>query len=482
MISNSKISDNSQDGEQKGRIPFAVLGGGISGLSLAYELRAAGFDARVFEKRTVPGGVIGGVEKEGFLFERGPNTLLEKPFNLGNLLSTLEIEGETIRTPLASQDRYIWHGGALRKVPTSPLSVLTTPLLTLKGKLRALAEPFIPRVKIDESLQKMIERRLGPEIYERAFLPMVQGIWAGDPAQMSAAHSFPILKQFERGHGGLIKGLIASARAKKEYRRMTGISLAPPSMVSFNRGLERLPRALADSLGPACQLGCDIETVTPLDGGGYRIQSRTESKYETWDCDRLALCADSGTVGKWIEPFEPELAAKLKAVHYAPLIVVGLGVEASSLKIPPGFGFLAARNQGLRILGVIFNSNFLPDRAPEGCAALTIMLGGDLDPDAMSLTDDAILDVVKRDLKTALGWNGEAKAFHIERWPRAVPRYGLDHAELIAAFEETETRRRDLWFCGNWRDGVSLGDRIALTHSLVWDEIGFRSDAKRQVE
>ena len=157
----------------------------------------------------------------------------------------------------------------------------------------------------------------------------------------------------------------------------------------------------------------------------------------------------------------------MRAVHYCPLAVVGLGVETGGSKIPSGFGFLVAPNHGLRILGTIFNSNFLPDRAPEDCAALTVMIGGDLDPEALTLEDQALLDLARRDVETALGRKLKVRSHHIERWSRAIPQYHMDHFAIIRELEKVEQRRPGLHLFGNWRGGVALGERIERAKELA---------------
>ena len=117
------------------------------------------------------------------------------------------------------------------------------------------------------------------------------------------------------------------------------------------------------------------------------MTGRAEGTVGSWETDAVVLAGEAWTTAKWIKELEPELSAALDAIHYCRLVVVGLGIRREDIEIPPGFGFLANRDQGLRILGAIFNSNFLPDRAPEGCAALTVMVGGDLDPSAANLDD-----------------------------------------------------------------------------------------------
>lgn len=446
------------------RADFLILGGGISGLSLAVWLREKGIEAVVLDKADRPGGVIGTIEKDGFVFERGPNTILDKYESLDELAKLVGLEAEVERTPMADHDRYIWHGGRLHKVPTSPPGILKTGLLSFGAKFRLLRELSVGAVEEDETLECFVVRRLGRQAYERAFVPMVQGIWAGDPARMSTEATFPLLKELERTHGSLIRGLnrgrnadqAKTARAKGEPTRQ---------MVSYRGGLQRLPEALAAKLGPAYRPGVEVREINETESG-FQISAAVDGHSENWFAEKVALCAEAGTVAGWIEDVEPNAAARLRAVHYCPLAVVGLGVETGGSKIPSGFGFLVAPNHGLRILGAIFNSNFIPGRAPEGCAALTVMIGGDLDPQAATLDEQALLDLARRDVEAALGGKLKVRCHHIERWSRAIPQYHMDHFAIVTELEKVEQRHPGLHLFGNWRGGVALGERIERAKEL----------------
>lgn len=439
-------------------LDLAVLGGGISGLALAAWATEAGLNVAVFDRSDRPGGVMDSARSGPFLFEVGPNTVLDRDPSFDALLQWAGLDGRALRVPMRGMARYIWHGGRLHAVPGSPISAITTGLFSWGGKLRVLREPWIPPVKDDESLEAFAVRRLGREAFERALVPMVSGISGGDPAQMSTEYSFPLMKALEREGGGLFRGMLAR-------RKQPG---APPRrplhMISFPEGLGELPRALATRLGDRYHAGRPIEAVTPSPNGrGFEIRSGAEQ----WTSREVALCAPAPAAAAWVRSWAPEAADRLDAVHYCPLAVVGLGVERGSLKLPPGFGFLTTKDSGLRALGAIFNSTFFPGRAPEGLELLTVMIGSDRDPEGASLPDDELLAQVRRDLATVLGWNGRAAETRIVRWPGAIPQYGLDHARLLRSLEAAENHFPGLHFFGNWRGGAAVGERVRLARELA---------------
>jgi oxygen-dependent protoporphyrinogen oxidase len=448
-------------------VDVLICGGGISGLSLATWLRRAGVEAVVLDRNATPGGVIGTLHQDGFIFERGPNTILDKYDSFNELVQLAGLEDEIIRVPLATQQRHVWLGGRLNQVPTNPLAFLRTPLLPREDKLNLFREPFVPPVRDDETVADFVRRRLGKAWLRNLVTPMVSGIWAGDPERMSTEHSFPVMKEMERDGGSLIRGAFRRIRRIAAERKAAGLPRRKKNLVSFLGGLQRLPIALAEKLGENYHSGVSITSLHPLEGGGFSVAALHGDHEETWTARELVIAAEADQAAKWVEPFDAETAIALRSVPYNRLAVVGLGLGAADAALPPGFGFLAPRGEGLRILGAIINSNFLPGRAPAGAAALTIFIGGELDPAAADLSEEELIEHVRHDLGLALQWRGAVRSAYVEHWPRAIPQYDMLHANRLRWIAAAEARWPGLNLVGNWRGGVAVGDRVETTLKLA---------------
>ena len=469
----SQTSQPSPDGSEAGRrVDVLICGGGISGLSLATWLGREGVEAHVIDKGAATGGVIATLRKDGFLFERGPNTILDKYPSLSRLIELAGLEEEVLRCPLKSQKRHIWFRGRLHEAPMGLLPFLLTPLLPLSGKLALLREPFVKARMDDESVADFVARRLGQSWARNLITPMVSGIWAGDPAKLSIAHAFPIMKKMEREGGSLLAGAVRHFRELRRKRRQAARDGEQPrrrgkSLVSFRDGLQRLPEALAAHIGERYHGSTRVERIEPLgDEGGFRVETSSRDIHDVWIARRLVVAAEADQAAGWLEAFDSEAAAVLRGFPYNKLVAVGLGLDANEARLPEGFGFLVPRGEGVRLLGAIIHSNFLPDRAPEGCAALAIFIGGDLDPAAADLGDDEIAGLVRRDLRKVLSWEGEIRSIHIERWPRAIPQYDLRQGERLRQLEAAKRRHPGLHLVGNWRGGVSIPDRVELSWQM----------------
>ncbi len=453
------------------RVDVLILGGGITGLSLAAWLRAREIDCHVIDKAELPGGVIRGLRKDGFLFELGPNTLLDKGPALAELIDWAGVTDQMIKLPMREQKRHVWLRGRLHEVPTGPLSFLTSPLLPLGAKLAILREPFIAARDEEESVADFVERRLGRAWLRNLITPVVSGLWAGDPARLSSAHAFPVMKQMERDAGSLIRGSLRHMRKARRQRRQAAATGTPrrqgKNLVSFREGLATLPEALARRLGDRYHNRTLVERIEPSEAsGGYQVETRQGDAREVWTARHVAVTTDAPAAARLLGDFDSEAAAVLRGFPTNKLVTVSLGLNAGEARLPEGFGYLVPRDEGVRMLGAIIPSNFLPGRAPEGCAALSIFIGGDLDPAAADLGDDEIVGLVRRDLRKVLGWDGEARALHVEHWPQAIPQYDMRHGERQRQLEAAERRHRGLHLIGNWRGGVSIPDRVQWTQQL----------------
>jgi oxygen-dependent protoporphyrinogen oxidase len=237
-------------------------------------------------------------------------------------------------------------------------------------------------------------------------------------------------------------------------------------MLSFKDGLQSLPRALAARLADRYHPRTSVETVSPLEGGGFTVRARRDGDPVAWTARHVVVAADGAPAADWVRAMDSGLAALLESFPYNRLIVISLGIERASATLPAGFGFLVPRGEELRILGAIVPSNFLPGRAPDGCAALSVFIGGELDDTAFDLADDEIEGVLCRNLRRAIGWDGRARAIHIERWPRAIPQYDLRHAARLRQIAQAEARWPGLHLAGNWRGGVGVPDRVEFARRL----------------
>ncbi|HZS05789.1 MAG TPA: protoporphyrinogen oxidase [Blastocatellia bacterium] len=439
-----------------------IIGAGISGLVAAYHLKKLGREVLLIESSDRVGGVIQSQDAEGFLIERGPNSL-RGTHEFLDLAEQLGLMNELV-TGDPKAPAYVCFNGNLHPVPMSPPALVRTKLISGRAKLRLLREPFIKarRDKGEESLASFIRRRLGPELLDRLVAPFVSGVYAGDPERMSVQATFGRLAEFEAEGGSILGGALRAARASREKSSRPKRSLRPYRLCSFRDGLQRLPEALAKALGESLMTGAQV-TGIGTDGASVKFEVSFEHRGERKIARSSALivAAPADAAAGLLGECAPEIAALVADVPYTALVSLPLGYRREQLGRPlDGFGFLAPRSEGLRILGSIWNSSLFPERAPEGWALMNNFIGGETDPEAVSLSDEELIRIAHNDLKKVLGVTGEPRRLPVTRRRRAIPQYNLGHAARVAKIEAALKNRRGLWLAGNYLRGVSLGDCI----------------------
>ncbi len=443
-----------------------IVGGGISGLSVAWFLHRRGVPVRVLEADGRTGGLIATERGDGWLVERGPNSTLQKPARpedaLGRLVDGLGLSARLLEAGRAGARRYVMRGGGLMALPGSPPAMLATGLFSLRAKLRLLAEPFIGRAGHEETIAAFVERRLGREFLDYAVEPFVSGVYAGDPRSLSVRAAVPRIHRLEVEYGSLIRGAIALGKAAK------GAGMPAGRLISFDRGMAALPEAIATALPPgSVRLGCRATSLR-ITAEGWEVGCEGPSGPAPERAERLILATPAGAAAALLEPLAPEAAALLRGIAYAPIVSAGLGYPRAAVGHPlDGFGFLVPRREGVRILGGLFSSTLFPDRAPPGQVLVTAFAGGATDPTVAEMEDRNLTALLHGDLARTLAIGAAPAPVHLFRHASAIPQYVLGHLERVDAIDRALTALPRLHLRASWRDGVSVADCIRNGEDLA---------------
>jgi oxygen-dependent protoporphyrinogen oxidase len=119
------------------------------------------------------------------------------------------------------------------------------------------------------------------------------------------------------------------------------------------------------------------------------------------------------------------------------------------------------------VLGTLFSSTMFENRAPTEVAVLTTFVGGRRNPDLATAGDAEIRGAVQEELARLLGAGADPMWSEVTRWPRAIPQYTMGHLLRIAKVEEAERSIPGLYFCANYRGGVSIGDCVKAGHATA---------------
>jgi oxygen-dependent protoporphyrinogen oxidase len=438
----------------------AIIGGGITGLCAAWQLRRQGVPVTVYEAADRTGGVIRSLRQGPYLAEYGPNTLLETSQRIKGLIEDLGLASRRNYSDPAAKARYVVRYGKPIDLPSGPLSFALTKLFTWPAKIRLFGVPFPPRGQgPDESVASFVTRRLGPEFLNYAVDPMVNGVYAGDPSRLSIRHAFPKIHVLEAQHGSLVKGTFMSARARRKKGEIPKTS-APK--VSFDHGLQVLPDALAQQLGESVELNSRVTALAAQPDGHWQVTVAKNGR-ETTRRHRFVLYTSPAYHIRNLRIQAPQAVdlSPLGEIYYPPVASVVLAFRQADIPHPiDGFGMLVPKLENFKILGSVFNSALFPGRAPAGEVLLTTYLGGAKNPSLAGESEDRLVEHTCQDLRTILGLRGKPTFRHLSIYPKAIPQYEVGYQRFKDLMDQAEQAMPGFYLAGHFRHGISLSDSI----------------------
>lgn len=449
---------------------IAIVGGGITGLAAAWEIRKADPDTRItlFEASAHFGGKIITRTLDGCLVEGGPDSLLtEKPWAI-DLCKELGLEDELLPSNDAQRSFSILFKGRLHPfpagcklfIPQKITPILTTSLLSPPGKLRMLLEPVMRHrmPEGDESLAAFTRRHFGQEALDRLAGPLLGGIYGGDPEDMSMAATFPRLRELERKHGSLVKGMAGMMRQANASARQ---GKAPALFTSLRSGMQSLPDALTRQLHPHLRANTPVTEL-------HKTQTGWQVNGERFDHVILALPAR--TAAKLVRQTDPELEALLSRQTASSSATLSLIFPKEAVNpLPAGFGFMAAHPLTSLLVGCTWTGNKFAHRESPGHFVCRAFLGG---PDAKNLIargadEDLILQALAA-LREVCPFLPQTPSGHwLQRWPDGNPGYALGHLDWLNALRAKEQEHPGLHFAGSSYDGISVSDCVRQARTLA---------------
>jgi len=434
----------------------AIIGAGITGLTLAYQLKKAGIGFTIFEKKNRIGGVIKTESKDGFLFERGPNSGVLSNMELWQLITDLKNDCDlSIGNPLAAK-RLIWKNNKWNALPSSILTAIKTPLFTFGDKLRVLGEPFRKKgANPDENLAEMVKRRLGNSFLDYAIDPFISGIYAGNPEYLIPKYALPKLYNLEQEYGSFIKGAIGKKKtvSKEEKSKIT------KEIFSFKNGLIDLVKALEKQIGSE-NIKLNQAVLINANEKGFTVNEETFS---------TVVSTINAKAIPQVSPFlAKEKIAKITNLQYAKVVEVSIGFKNWQGMNLDAFGGLVPMKEQKNILGALFMSTIFENRAPKGGALFTVFVGGTRKEALTKLDDNMLKNTIAKDFKAMMQLDDfKPELFELSRYDKAIAQYGLDSKARFEAIVQLEKEYQGLYLAGSMRNGVGIADRIKQAVDLA---------------
>jgi oxygen-dependent protoporphyrinogen oxidase len=452
----------------------AIVGGGIAGLATAYYLQEKArqnglpLSYSLIESAPSFGGKIVTDVHHDFVVEGGPDSFItQKPAAL-RLCRELGLEDRLMGTNDSRRKVYVLDGGRLRSLPDGVMLIVPTrftpfalsPLISLPGKLRMGLDLLIPprRENGDESLANFIRRRLGQEALDKIAEPLMAGIHVADPERLSLQATFPRFIQLEQKHGSLIKGMLVQ---KAHRARQAGNGTGPKTslFMTLRGGLRELVEALVARLEGDLQIGSRVVGLSPASKGA-RYQLHLDDD-RTLLADTVVLATPSYAAADLVEPVHPALATELRAIRYVSTATISLGFRRAEFEHPlDGFGFVVSAREKSRLMACTWTSTKFNQRAPDQHVLLRAFVGGPRNPHLVDLPDEALIQLVREELRQVMGVNAPPVIARVYRWPNANPQYDVGHLERVDQIEATAADLPGLYFTGSAYRGVGIPDCI----------------------
>ena len=455
---------------------IAVIGAGVSGLTLAYRLQQQAVDVEVvlLERSDRVGAQLRTVEVAGLSLDAGADSFLGRKPWASDLCRELGIQ----TTRAAATGTFLWTPRGLVEYPTGTAfgipsdlgDLFRWPGLSGRGRRRAaldLVKRKRPTSAGDESLGSLLRRRLGDEATDLALAPILGQPFGGRIDELSTDATFPELRRWERSQGSLLRGAQAAVR---DARKGTP---SPPMFVRPRGGAQALTDELATRLDGSVRLGTGAEIVGPA-GDGWVIRTSGGPV----QADAVAVAVDAPVVRQLLGPISPRIEDELADI---PSVGVGVVVlvyqEGTAERVPAGAGF-AAPAGATPMNACTFTSSVWPDPAFGSRAVLRCAIGGAGQEDVLDADDHDIVDACARHLAALIPLPSAPAASAVVRWPAATPRYRLGHLERVAAIRERLPA--GIFVCGRSFDGVDVAECIRGATQTADDVRNFLASDRRE--
>lgn len=448
---------------------IAIIGGGISGLSAAWHAKQLGMEVELFESGPKLGGVLGTIQWDGRLIEGAADnfaTLDDEAVRwcraMGMVEEFIPPEADNRRAMVLFRGKPVPIPGGFSLVqPTRILPVLTTPLLSIAGKVRLLWEYFIPARKdqADECLYDFAVRRLGKEAFERLVEPIVGGIFTADPKRLSMQATLPQFVAMEKEHGGLIRGWLAQKRKKGEHSKGSKTEIEQQAsgaryaqFLAPKQGMAWWIDAIESKLSNVrFHLNCPVHSIHRIEKRSSIESIETREGYaatgdEQWHLeidngtklafDGIILATPASISAKLLMHVATESSEQLTKFRAASSVVVAMILDRQEIqKMAWCFGIVVPEIENRPVLAISFSSLKYPGRVHQDEILVRIFMGGSLKPELLLLEDRDLLQIAMEELKAVIGFSGQPRWSKVIRWNAAMPQYDVGHPGRVELLE-----------------------------------------------
>lgn len=439
-----------------------VVGGGIAGLTAAYDLGASR-EVLVLEGSPEIGGKLRTREIAGVAVDVGAEAMLNRRpegVELARELGLLLVHPATSSSGL-------WTRGEVRRLPRSLMGVpldlddlAASGVLSEAGLERVRREPTLPPSDLasDRTVADLVAERLGEEVVERLVEPLLGGVYAGHAGRLSAAATTPQLVALAR-QGSLVEA--AAALPVSDV----------PVFAGLPGGLGTLPAALLDSGRFEVRTDAPVRGIA-RSGAGFELTVGSTHASHRVLADAVVLACPAAPAARLLADLAPAAAAELATIEAASVAVVTHAFRAADLAGPDASatsGFLVppVERRGIKAATYSFAKWAWVREAGDGLLLLRTSTGRHREEAALQRTDAELVATSLAELAAAAGVTAAPVASHVQRWGGALPQYAVGHLDRVARIRADVARVPGLAVCGAAYDGVGVPAVIGSARAAV---------------
>lgn len=413
-----------------------VIGGGLAGLTAAYELDKAGFRVTIIEKDTTAGGRARSDVLDGFRIDAGAGFITNHHTNTLALLSRL---GLTPRLVALSNEGKVLRGSALMKFGLNMRLSLRS-YLQLGGTAAMVAKywrtldihKFETLTFLDTcSVEEYCRQHLTSELLEYVVQPALASTFFWTPGRTSQAMLFILLKVWVNMH------------------RLT-----------LRCGIGQLLDTLTRSLNVVC--ATEVKRVRAERDGSYTVTTVAKDGQGSMAADGIVCAVEAPHAAQIIENLTLAERTFLNSVQYAPALVGAVATRGRPMRESQSI-FVPRSVTQLKYLGNVTSlATKNNQQVPRGCDVLKMYVRPEIVRSVWGEADERVLALLINDLADPFGPQirlSNEVFRRVYRWEYAVPEFGVGYFKALAAFLREERGPSSLVFagdylCGPWIEGA----------------------------
>ncbi len=452
----------------------AIVGGGLSGLATAVQLhqRRPEIEISLFESQSRLGGVIDTHRHGELLVDYGADMFATQPSAALRLCESLGIADRLIEPKQERRGAMIVHRGRLVPIPdgfvlmraTKLASMVTTPLLSLGGKIRLIAERLVARRDdpSDESVADFVRRRMGVEMLDRIVGPLVAGIYTAEVERLSMQATMAPILSMEQQHGSLAKATLARRRTGEDGAERSSSGARYGNFRAFPGGMIEFIETLAGRLPSGCvRPSLPITSLSKSPAGWHLNHDNHQAAEVATAFDHIVLATPAAVAARLLAPHASIAAERLASIETASTAIVVLGLRRSDIRRPAeAFGFVVPPKENRRILAGSFASEKFAGRASEANVIARVFIGGALQSELLDHDDDELIRIASEELRDLIGLAAAPFFSHVVRWNNAMPQYHVGHLDRVKAIESDVANQPGISLAGNSLHGVGIAPVI----------------------